>query len=159
LTRLIGREYFNIQCRRERHKSYILFLRSNILLGILRSNTIHQSRKLWNQASLSNYKNYGFDPYVYTSKLTLHNHMLFFISMGRDYVSDLRPPTGLLFIPRWYKSMYSHCGMTIKGKNRKTRRKPVSMPLFHHKFHMDWPQVRTRASAARNRRLSAWACS
>jgi hypothetical protein len=30
--------------------------------------------------------------------------MIMIMSMGWDYVSELRPPTGLLFIPRWYMS-------------------------------------------------------
>jgi hypothetical protein len=32
--------------------------------------------------------------------------------MGRDHVSELRPPTGLLFIPRWYRTMKRHGGDT-----------------------------------------------
>jgi len=40
---------------------------------------------------------------------------------GRDDVSELRPPTGLLFIAQM--SMESHGGVILKGKNRRTRRK------------------------------------
>jgi hypothetical protein len=40
-----------------------------------------------------------------------------------ETVSELRPPTGLLFIPRWYMSMESHGGIILTGENRRTRRK------------------------------------
>jgi hypothetical protein len=37
------------------------------------------------------------------------------MSMGWDYVSELRPPTGLLFIPMWY-NMQNHGGIISIGK-------------------------------------------
>jgi hypothetical protein len=48
---------------------------------------------------------------------------LSFMSVGCDYVSELQPPTGLLFIPRWYMSMESHGGMILTGEKWRTRRK------------------------------------
>jgi hypothetical protein len=38
------------------------------------------------------------------------------MSMRWDYVSELRPQTSLLFIPRWYKSMENH-GEMPAGEN------------------------------------------
>jgi hypothetical protein len=39
------------------------------------------------------------------------------MSMGWDYVSELRPPTGLLLIPTWHMSMENHGGMISAGEN------------------------------------------
>jgi hypothetical protein len=44
------------------------------------------------------------------------------MSMGWDYVSELRPPTGLLFAPIWYVSIENHGGMILPGKYRRTLR-------------------------------------
>jgi hypothetical protein len=47
--------------------------------------------------------------------------VLLFMSIGRDYVSELRPLTGLLFIlHRWYMGMESHGGMILTGENRRS---------------------------------------
>jgi hypothetical protein len=43
--------------------------------------------------------------------------IIIIMSMLWDYVSELRPPSGLLFIPRWYMSMESHGGMILTGEN------------------------------------------
>jgi hypothetical protein len=37
--------------------------------------------------------------------------------MGRDYVSEVRPPTGLLFILGWCFSIENHCGMISTREN------------------------------------------
>jgi hypothetical protein len=37
--------------------------------------------------------------------------MTMIMSKVWDYVSELRPPTGLLLIPKWYMSMENHGGM------------------------------------------------
>jgi hypothetical protein len=37
------------------------------------------------------------------------------MSMGWEYVSELRPPTSLLFIPHGYTSLENHDGMTSTG--------------------------------------------
>jgi hypothetical protein len=42
---------------------------------------------------------------------------------GQDYVSELRPPTGLLFIPQViHMCVESHGGMVLTGEARRTRR-------------------------------------
>jgi hypothetical protein len=47
-----------------------------------------------------------------------------FMSVGRDYVSELRPSSCLLFIPQViYMSLDSHGGMILTGESRRTRRK------------------------------------
>jgi hypothetical protein len=58
------------------------------------------------------------------------NSLLLFMSMGRDYVSELRPSTGLFFSPK----MLYECGELwwndITGKTEELGEKPVPM-LFH----------------------------
>jgi hypothetical protein len=39
------------------------------------------------------------------------------MSMGWGYVSELRPPTGLLLAPMWYTRMEKHGGIILRGKN------------------------------------------
>jgi hypothetical protein len=39
------------------------------------------------------------------------------MSVGWDYLSELRPPTGMLFVPRWYMSMENHGEMLCTGAN------------------------------------------
>jgi hypothetical protein len=49
--------------------------------------------------------------------LLLSKHLIMLIvSIGRDYVSELQPPTGMLFIPQVNKSMESHGGMVSAGE-------------------------------------------
>jgi hypothetical protein len=43
--------------------------------------------------------------------------LMMITSMGRNYVSELRPPTDILFIPRWYMSMENHGWMLSTGEN------------------------------------------
>jgi hypothetical protein len=82
---------------------------------------------------------------------------LFSMSIWCDYVSELRPPTGLLFIPRWYISMVSHGGMLLSWYNRRPRRKNLSQCHFiQHKSHITIRE-RIRASAVKGRRLTTWA--
>jgi hypothetical protein len=42
--------------------------------------------------------------------------IMIIMSMFWDYISDLRPPTGLLFTARLYMSMENHIGMIWQGK-------------------------------------------
>jgi hypothetical protein len=59
------------------------------------------------------------------------------MSMGWDYVSELRPPTGLLFIPRCFMSMENHGGITLTGKPRKSKENMSQCQFVHHKSRMD----------------------
>jgi hypothetical protein len=68
-------------------------------------------------------------------------NMLLFMSMGSG-VSELQPPTGLLFIPTWYTNMKSHGGMILTGENRRTRRKTCPNATLFTKF----PNVLSRPS-------------
>jgi hypothetical protein len=58
--------------------------------------------------------------------------------VGRDYVSELRPPTGLLFIPQMiYESGEQRWNDIDSGKPRRSER---NLPKFHfdnQKSHMD----------------------
>jgi hypothetical protein len=82
-----------------------------------------------------------------------NNLFTLFMSMGWDDVSELRPPTGLLFISKMF--MKRHDGMIRTGKNRRTRRKTcVNASLSTY----PWTDPgSTRASAVWGRRLTAWA--
>jgi hypothetical protein len=51
------------------------------------------------------------------------NVLLFFMSMGSDYVSELRPLTGPFFIPHMIYESGEPGGMIMTGENRRTRRK------------------------------------
>jgi hypothetical protein len=81
----------------------------------------------------------------------------FFMSMGWNHISELFPPTGLLFIPRWYMSVESHGEIILTGKTEKFREKYVSVPLRRPQNSNWMTRARTRASAMRGRRLTAWA--
>jgi hypothetical protein len=82
--------------------------------------------------------------------------VLLFMSVGWDYVSELRPANGILFIPRWCMNMESDGGIIMTGENRRTRvDRPVRVSLFHHKPTCT-DKARTRASAVKARRLTAW---
>jgi hypothetical protein len=50
-----------------------------------------------------------------------------FMPLGRDYVSELRHATGLLFTPRWFTSVKSHGGIILTGKIEKDRERPASL--------------------------------
>jgi hypothetical protein len=76
--------------------------------------------------------------------------------MGWDYVSELRPPAGLLSF-RWYMNMESHDGMISTGKAEELGEIPVPVPLCPPQIPHRMTRVRTRASAVRGRRLTAWA--
>jgi hypothetical protein len=67
------------------------------------------------------------------------------------------PPTGILFIPMWYTSTENHGGMILTGETRRTRRKPVPVPLRTLQIPHGLTRLRTRASAVRGRWLTAWA--
>jgi hypothetical protein len=78
------------------------------------------------------------------------------MSIGWDYVSEL--PTGLLFTPPpdgiW---IWSHGGMILTGETEEIGEKPVPVPPFHHKPHMDWDGRERLSFVVRGRRLTAWA--
>jgi hypothetical protein len=75
------------------------------------------------------------------------------MSMGWEDVFELQPPTGLLFIhhtiyeygePRWNN--------IVGGEPNNSERNLSQCHFVRHKFHT----ARTRASAVRGRRLTAW---
>jgi hypothetical protein len=80
---------------------------------------------------------------------------MLFMSMGWDYFSELRPPTGLLFIPQMifdYRKRRWNDMDRRKAKKSK-RNLPQCPPQFSHGL----TRVRTGASTMRDRRLTAWA--
>jgi hypothetical protein len=56
-------------------------------------------------------------PFPSNESFQLMRQCLLIMSMGWDYISELWPPTGLLFIHRWYMSMEYHDGMILAGEN------------------------------------------
>jgi hypothetical protein len=60
--------------------------------------------------------------------------------MGWDCVSELRPPTGILFIPQ-IMSEYGEprCNDTDGGGPKNSERNLSQYHFVHNKFHMDWP--------------------
>jgi hypothetical protein len=83
--------------------------------------------------------------------------LLLFMSTGWDYVSELRPLTGLLFIPQ---VIYEY-GATVEWywqeKLKELWQKPVPVLLCPPRIPHALTRARTRASAVRRRRLIAWA--
>jgi hypothetical protein len=82
--------------------------------------------------------------------------MFMFISLGWDDVSELRPPTAPLFIPRCYMNTDNHGGMMLTRNNRITLRKPVPVPLCPPQILYGLSRARTQISVERGRRLIAW---
>jgi hypothetical protein len=77
--------------------------------------------------------------------------------MGWDYVSELRPPTGLLFIPvTIYCMSMEPRGMILTGKDEEFGEKPVPVPLLLPQIPHGLTQAWTRSSAVRGRRLTVW---
>jgi hypothetical protein len=78
--------------------------------------------------------------------------------MWWGYVSELRLPTGLLFIPQiiyWHgRPRWNDIDRT-KAKN--TERQLSRVPLCTPQFLYGLPLARTRASGVRGRRITAWA--
>jgi hypothetical protein len=78
--------------------------------------------------------------------------------LGWDYVSELRPPTGLLFIPQiiyeygepWWNDIDSE-------KPNKFGEKPVPVPLCPPQISHGLTREQTRASAVKGQRLTVWA--
>jgi hypothetical protein len=82
------------------------------------------------------------------------------MSKGWDHSSEIRPPTGLYFIPRWYRihewvrRAYVECW---QGKKKELREEPVRVSLCPPQIPHGMTGARTRASGVRGRRLTAWA--
>jgi hypothetical protein len=51
-------------------------------------------------------------------------------NVGLREVSELQPPTGLLFIPQMIYGMESHDKMILTGENQRTRRKSCPSATF-----------------------------
>jgi hypothetical protein len=64
--------------------------------------------------------------------------MLAFVSIGCDYVSELRPPTGLLFMP-WMLYEYGETRWNDidRGKPNNSEKNFSQCHFVHHKSHTD----------------------
>jgi hypothetical protein len=83
--------------------------------------------------------------------------IMLFMSKGKDYFSELRPPTGLLFIALvTYENGELRWNDTVRG-NPKNSEKNLSLCHFvHHKFHTDWPARLRGEIPATNTWHMAW---
>jgi hypothetical protein len=81
------------------------------------------------------------------------------MSMGWDYVSKLRPPTGRLFIPHVIYEYGEHGRMRVywQGKTEEERGRPVPVPLSPSQIQHWLKRLRTQVSAVGGGRLSLWA--
>jgi hypothetical protein len=76
--------------------------------------------------------------------------------MGREYVSELRPSTGLLFMPQVIWGYGNPRWIDIDREKRKNSEEKLSQcHVVYPKSRMDWPG-RTRASVMRGGRLVTW---
>jgi hypothetical protein len=69
---------------------------------------------------------------------------MLFMSMEGDYISELRPPTGLLLISQ---VKYGHEELLwnyIDSRKPKNSFNLLQSHFVHHKSHMDWPQLKPR---------------
>jgi hypothetical protein len=76
--------------------------------------------------------------------VTNKTHNLFKVMlMGWDFLSELPPPIGLLFIPQMiYVSMDSWRNCTDKKKTKEIRKNLSQCWLVHQKSQMDWPKCK-----------------
>jgi hypothetical protein len=74
---------------------------------------------------------------------------LLFMSVGWDCVSELRPPTGLLFVPPNYIWVWGHGGMILTWENRRTRRKTCTSVICLPQIPLELTRARTQTSAMR----------
>jgi hypothetical protein len=66
--------------------------------------------------------------------------LLLFMLMGWDNVSELQPPTGLLFISQViYQYEEWHCKDNEMGNSKNLEKTQSQWHFVHHKSHMDWP--------------------
>jgi hypothetical protein len=77
-----------------------------------------------------------------------------FISMGRDYVSELLPQKDLLFNPQMIHEYGEPRWKEIDGRKEKLGEKPVAVPLCPPQITNRLIQARTRASAVWSRWLN-----
>jgi hypothetical protein len=84
-------------------------------------------------------------------------YVFVFMSTGWDYISELRPPMGILFMTKLYMSMESHGGMILTGENEISGRNFCpSVSLTSHIPH-GLTRAQTRASEVTGRLLTVWA--
>jgi hypothetical protein len=74
------------------------------------------------------------------------------MSMGWDYVSELRSPTDLSFIPHMTRG--SHGGMILTGQTEDIGDKSMPVPLYSPQILDGLTRVQTLVSGERGRRLT-----
>jgi hypothetical protein len=79
------------------------------------------------------------------------------MSIGWDYVSELRPPKGVLFFPQMIYEYGALVEWYWQGKPEKRGEKPVPVPLCPPQISRGLSRARTRASAVGGRQQTVWA--
>jgi hypothetical protein len=80
--------------------------------------------------------------------------LLVYVNGGEAMSLELRPQTGLLFIPK-DMTMENHGGMILTGENKDLEEKTVPVPLSPTQIQHRLTRARTRASAVTGQRLTA----
>jgi hypothetical protein len=83
--------------------------------------------------------------YIY-SRLQSGHILLLFMSMGRDYVSELRPPTGLFFIPQVISEYGQPRWNNTDRKTEELGEIPFPVGLCQPQIPHGLTQARTRAT-------------
>jgi hypothetical protein len=103
--------------------------------------TISVSIYKWLSYKMSRHQLYGFvvpsDFLIFLYQMS--KHIFLFMSMGWDDVSELRPQTGLLFIPQViYENGEPRWNDIDRVKAKNSDKNMSQCHLVNHKSHMEW---------------------
>jgi hypothetical protein len=76
--------------------------------------------------------------------------------MAWDYISELRPPAGLMFIPQMIWVWSATMEWYWLGKTEKLGENLSQCQSVNHKSHMDWPAREPGSQRWKGRKVTAW---